>query len=498
MNKNKWSDRDYQRIVDAQSKDENLVVMFADESCIELPLRQLMVPDDQIPLIKAVDFTSYEVSISTSVEKHEIPWTTIRLLSDRDFATYWALQAEQQAKQVGAQLKELRLRRNLSGKEVAERAGITPQSLSRIEQGHHDVVYTTLQRILAGMGCTLQELVNVQLHPQSVASILKNLETYGVRKELLFDRILPRSLVGALTSVEPGDSVVFQVAECVSRVFGWSPEKILQPEPLIIDNKIAASARFKTAKQKDTIQATAYTVYAHFLSLLVLDTTKHIKSQVLPISADEVRIQVEERYRFVSFESLVRYVWDLGIPVIPLQDSGSFHGACWKVNDRSVIVLKQKTSHQARWLFDLAHELAHVLFHLSQEPHMLIESEEISPMIDTGEELEANKFSDNLLLMGRSQDLADICVAVAKGKVEYLKSAVIQTSRTENVPVDVLSNYMAYRLFKSNGINWWGTASNLQVTEPSPLQIARSVLREKMDLDQLSALDKDFVMRALE
>ena len=42
---------------------------------------------------------------------------------------------------------------------------ITPQSLSRIEHGHHDVAFQTLSRILAAMGCNLRDLADVQLAP---------------------------------------------------------------------------------------------------------------------------------------------------------------------------------------------------------------------------------------------------------------------------------------------------------------------------------------------
>ncbi|MGH2388657.1 MAG: helix-turn-helix domain-containing protein, partial [Chloroflexota bacterium] len=47
----------------------------------------------------------------------------------------------------------------LTGKELADRAGITPQSLSRIEHGRHDIVFTTLKRLLAPMGYGLADLV---------------------------------------------------------------------------------------------------------------------------------------------------------------------------------------------------------------------------------------------------------------------------------------------------------------------------------------------------
>jgi len=184
MTKQKWNTQNYQRIISAEIKGERLVVNFADETFADLPYQQLMISDTQTTFPETVEFSDYEVSVSTPSGVIEIPWSTIRLLSDSDFASHWANQAEQQAKQVGLQLRELRRRRNLSSKDVAERAGITPQSLSRIERGHHNVVFTTLQRILSAMGCTLQDLVDAQTSAQSLGAVRTHLESAGVKQEL--------------------------------------------------------------------------------------------------------------------------------------------------------------------------------------------------------------------------------------------------------------------------------------------------------------------------
>ena len=43
---------------------------------------------------------------------------------------------------------------------------------------------------------------------------------------------------------------------------------------------------------------------------------------------------------------------------------GTFHGACWRYEGRNAVVLKQTPKHEARWAFDLLHEL----FHAGQRP----------------------------------------------------------------------------------------------------------------------------------
>ena len=179
----RWNNPDYQKISSVKQQAGELLISFNDGATVSLLAEQLLSPDVQSPAWSALSYSDYEIVVPTLKGELEIPWTTIRLLTDREFATYWASSAEKQAKQIGLRLKELRKRRDLNSKEVAERAGITPQSLSRIERGNHDVTFVTMGKILAAMGCTLKDLAEVQISPVSVETIVKHLETYGLKKD---------------------------------------------------------------------------------------------------------------------------------------------------------------------------------------------------------------------------------------------------------------------------------------------------------------------------
>jgi len=74
--------------------------------------------------------------------------------------------------------------------------------------------------------------------------------------------------------------------------------------------------------------------------------------------------------------------------------------------------------------------------------------------------------------------------------------AVRRVAEREHVPVDTLANYLAFRLSKQ-GVNWWGAANQLQVTEPRPWQIARDALLEHVDLDRLQDGDRALLLAAL-
>jgi len=493
MNEKNWNNPKYQKIISAAVDEAKIEVKFEDNSTVVLDRNAILPPGSDHPDWNRLGFNAYELILPTKSDDLEIPWTTIRLLSDSAFAAHWAQQAEEQAKEIGPRLRELRQSKNLSSKEVAERAGITPQSLSRIEKGHHDVVFTTLRKILAAMGCTLQDLVSIEILPSTFSSLMKRLENAGIKRDWLIERFLPNGF----DQEDQRSDLVNQLINLVSKIYQWSPVEILGGDPLFINAKLIPEIKFKKQAKSLTKEIQAYTFYAHYVSLLVLQTISHIKIKDLPKSPDEMRKEILDLYGPLNLENTLRYIWDHGIPVIPHSDPGVFHGACWKVSDRKVIVLKQLTKFQGRWLFDLSHELGHVVRNLDALGSV-IEDEEISPLNEEDIEEEANDFASEFLFSSRESDLAEAAAERAKNKVELLRSVAIQIAAEERLPLDLFANYIAFRLSAISDINWWGTANNLQITEPSAIEIARKVFDEKTNLELLNEEDRDLILRAIE
>lgn len=166
----KWNTSAYRRIASATRRGENLVVLFEDGSRVEINHARVIRPETVGVRWDEMTSTPREVLVPTAGEAIEIPWSTIRALTDKEYSAYLATAAEDEARQIGLRIRELRERRGLNSKELAERAGITPQSLSRIEHGHHDIVFTTLKRLLAPMGYGLADLVTEPREPASVAT----------------------------------------------------------------------------------------------------------------------------------------------------------------------------------------------------------------------------------------------------------------------------------------------------------------------------------------
>src|SRR6266508_1044454 len=164
----KWDTREYRRIVSASYRDGRLIVLFEDRTWVDLKADRVVPPETRGAQWERLAVSPYEVTVPTENGAVEIPWSTVRAVTDKAYSAHLADAAEEEARQIGLRIRELREKRNLSSKELAERAGITPQSLSRIELGRHDVVFTTLRRILAAMGCSLKDLVGPPQEPTSV------------------------------------------------------------------------------------------------------------------------------------------------------------------------------------------------------------------------------------------------------------------------------------------------------------------------------------------
>lgn len=100
----------------------------------------------------------------------DIPWDTIKTLTDPQFAAEMAQAAARNALRVGATLRTLRRQRGLTTAQLGARTGMAQQSISRIENGHHDVSFSTLEKLLAAMGCTLRDLYEEEDEPSGRVS----------------------------------------------------------------------------------------------------------------------------------------------------------------------------------------------------------------------------------------------------------------------------------------------------------------------------------------
>lgn len=398
-------------------------------------------------------------------------------------------------------LIKARIAAGISQQELAERLGLKEQQIQRYEAECYDSAsYQRLRDIANALGVRIRNDILMPVTPVNFEGLSQKLRQVGLDRDFLLSRLLPSAdaarALGEVPS-EDEDALSVTVGTILNRVFGWTHANLFGPEPLMPPRFAAAEARFKMPAQRAQAATSLYAAYANYLAVAVLNASRDLPRRVIPADAVKMYKDLVERYGDLTLGTTLRYSWDLGVPVLPLRDRGTFHGACWRYEGRNVIVLKQTSKHEARWLFDLLHEM----FHAAQQPEAdtmeVIEVDETSVERRTSdEEIAASQFAGDVMLGGRAEELAQACVQAAKGSVERLKKVVPDVAKHENVGVGALANYMAFRLSWQN-INWWGAAANLQTKDTDPWATTRDVFVERFPSDFESNLDQHLLDRAL-
>ncbi|MCW3101513.1 MAG: hypothetical protein JWL77_7131, partial [Chthonomonadaceae bacterium] len=461
-----------------------LIVVFENGDEVKIDVRSL-AEFTTAPGWDHLTVAPHALTLEVSDQHVDVSWVDIRALSDARFAAYLVDRAGEQARQVGRRLRLLRARRRLSSKELAERAGISPQSLSRIERGRHDVVFATLQRLLAAMSFELADLaqvanVDVEVAPDRIVAALR---ASGL------DRATVRRILHGATDSE---SMIARVRA----IFNWSPTDLAGPSAPPLLGGLALAGRLKDRARNHRAAAT-YVMYAHKVALLADQAADRPPYDPPPSDPDQLAATVRARYGDLRFASLARYAWDQGIVVVPMFDASQFHGACWLVGDRPAIVLKQRLDYDSRWAFDLGHEICHVVRHLGEAESAIVEFDEIG-VADDAQEREASEFAGEILL-GDPESLVQQVVRRAGGTGEALKGALPPVARQAGVDVGVLANYLAYRLQEEQSFdfNWWPVAARLQQGDREAPSVARDLLLDRLRWERLADDDAAILRAAL-
>jgi transcriptional regulator with XRE-family HTH domain len=398
-------------------------------------------------------------------------------------------------------LIKARIAAGLSQKDLAERLGLKEQQIQRYEATDYaSASLDRVQEVVRALSIRVREDIILPKAELSLRRLLTRLSRAGLDSAFVFSRLIPRALRTRMEDPDdPGDPdmLILAAASTIGRIFGWTNAQVfgngkLQPSLAVVD-----VTRYKTAGRVDVEKTNSYTIYAHYLAQQVLAATIGLPTRSIPRDPHIFREAVIAAYGSFTYEHTLRYIWNLGIPVLPLVDSGAFHGACWRIDGRNVIVLKQSLRAPARWLFDLLHEVDHAATDPDEPNFAVIEDNEMaSARVKSPEEVAASQWAGDVILRGRAETLAQQCVTFASSKMEHLKQAVIEVAERENVRVDALANYLAFRL-AVDGQNWWGAANNLQSKTPDPWVTARDVLLEHVNLSVLGDADRALLLQAL-
>lgn len=396
-------------------------------------------------------------------------------------------------------LIKARIAKGLTQKELAVQLGLKEQQIQKYESTEYaSASLSRVKEVAEALGVKLADDSIIRPSGISLPSLINRLKEAGLDRDLIMKRIVPASLSEQLRigDTEASDNLVYQVAHHVGRIFGWAPQDILEHQGLQLEMRLAP-AKLKVAANANEKRVNAYIIYAHYLALTLVQTMKSQEQQTAPDDPYETRNAIIARYGGLTLPTVLKYLWDLGILVLPLNDPGAFHGAYFRENFRHMIVLKQKTFSSSRWMFDALHETYHTLQEPKQPNLVVVEHEEMSKeRLSSEEETTASQYAGAVLLGQNPQLLAERCIKEANRDLRMLKSAVKRVALAEKVPVDSLAHYMAFRL-SLDGQNWWGAAENLQNVGSNPFLIAKDILLENINLSKLADSDIQLVQRAL-
>ena len=394
-----------------------------------------------------------------------------------------------------------RIASGLTQKELAERLDLKEQQIQRYEAEYYSSAsYQRMRDVTNALGLRIRNDILLPIAPASFRDLVTKLGQVGIDRDFLIHRLMSPADVARATREVPmddEDSMLASVGSTLSRIFGWNLASLFGHQPLAPPQLAAAHGRFKMPAYCSNANTRTYVTYANYLSRVVACGSSTLPKVSHPDDAQRLRSAILTQYDRLSLKNVLDFTWDLGIPVLPLRDHGKFHGACWRYQGRNVIVLKQRSSSEARWMFDLLHELYHAAQQPQESSLSIIEAPATSvERRDSDEEVSASQFAADVILNGNADKFAQQCVKRARGSVERLKGAVRRISAEEDLDVGSLANYMAFRL-SWQGIDWWGAAQNLQKTGIDPWQVARDAFFRRFPFALDDQVDCGLLRRAL-
>ena len=329
-------------------------------------------------------------------------------------------------------LIKARISLGLTQKDLAERLDVKEQQVQRWEASEYEnISFSNLQNVVKALGVVVRKEIFVPNSQVTAASLVNRVKALGISSELFLRRIAPTASTDAFENGGTQDDAgaVFKAAALVSRIFSVPFRALMLDEEAEIGLQSLATARFKAPANANEASFNAYAVYAHYLALLTAQATSHLPRQKVSQSWKDVHAGVLSVSPMVDFKAVLHYAWSCGIAVLPLGDSGAFHGAVWRFGGRNVILLKQKKEYPAVWLYDLLHEIYHAGESPDAAEFAVIESAPIAmERRDSDEEERANDFAEDVILGNRSDEIEDACVKVAGHTIPGLKSAIVRTA----------------------------------------------------------------------
>ncbi len=400
-------------------------------------------------------------------------------------------------------LIKARIAGGLSQRALAQRLNLKEQQIQRYEaERYASASYQRLCQVARALELRIENEILLPVVPDSFKGFLAKVSQVGLGRDFVVERLLC-SADAAIADGEVPDQwndqrLTAKAAAALERVFGWRRDDIFGAQALPAPMTAAAAARFKMPKRRDEGAAGLFATYANHLAVVAIRGMAGYPIESIPTDPGEMRKKILARGEGRDdLRTVLHTVWDLGVVVLPLRGTGTFHGACWRYEGRNAIVLKQTSRHEARWTFDLLHEVFHAAQRPDEQAFELVEAEATSSeRRESDEEIAASQFAGDVMLDGKANELAEDCVAQANNMIPRLQRVVRRVAKKRGVSVGALANYLAFRLSRQ-GLDWWGAAAKLQREDEDPWTVARDVFFERYPYHIEDEIDRSLLDRAL-
>ncbi|MGI8397446.1 helix-turn-helix domain-containing protein [Agrobacterium deltaense] len=382
-------------------------------------------------------------------------------------------------------LIKARIARGLNQSQLAELLGTKPQQIQRWENDEYsNVGFTALKSIADALNLDVQPRVRLLAEqPVAPTQIRRGLSNAGLPKTFFDKYLMPQH-------VKEGPGLLDELSARLERLFGFGAQQAATLRAFA-----QPAMQFKLPGNASQSRTRAYAAYLNGLCEIVSKCVDPIEVQ-LPASLELLHDFLFEEE--ISLRAAVERCWSINIAVFATDDSIGMNGAFWKRDRKAVIVLRNRGTEEFRALFDLLHELFHMLTAPDDNLAMIEAEETSSDRRKSVDERRADRFAAEVLTRGRLAELIREIVHESRGQANLLKLSVERASEKTGIPIGVIANLLAKQISDGqNNPSWWAAARSLQPAG-EPWKVVRNAFLQEADLTKLDRVETDLIMQLLE
>jgi transcriptional regulator with XRE-family HTH domain len=468
-----WSEEGYADITAATRSGSDIEVEFANGDVVLLAASRFGLAGDFEVEPDAEEGLSVRI-IRSSGPPTVLTWTQVRSAADPAFGHELRRRETEEARRIGLRLRALREDKNLNQRDVANLVGMSAPQLSKIESGTLDLRVSTVQSLLKAMGASLSDIADPGAPQVSQKVVIKSAERAGVPRDVVISLLAaPRNLIARL----------------IERAFGWRVDQLVSGQ--LPKLSIPAGVAFKATRTGKDPGSSPLVLLSQTIAGIARAAAADAPSfRGLPSDGGTVNVEARDDAGRVTLVSLATWAWNKGVAVVPMAGRGDFSAAVWDGSPRPVIVLKESRELAIYWLFDLAHELAHLaLGHVGHTGLVDVESPSPSGISTDSTEQAANHFALEILLPNH-QELLQQVRREARGSHLRFKGAVASVADTAQVSPGLLGMIAAYAITEvGQDKDRWGSAINLARFDGIGREQVQRTARQFLSPDHLEPID---------